>query len=665
MQKVKEFVYHYFEYFFVLSILAGIFVIASMVEDKVIFLNFFFLPVIMAGYLLGLYRSVMGAVFCILVVCLYFIGYPQAFVLPDTKQGILLYLSAWGGFLILAGATVGRQQEKLGHENIEVKRLNQELSTHQAELLDAHTRLGDYSQNLEQRVQERTEELEKSKRAIEELKTKVEDALYVTMDPAVVKLIIEGRLRDEKRRVSVMFSDLVNFTSYSERLTPELVVRDLNRYLADMEPILFMYRGHIDKYMGDGIMCEFGAPLDYDQHRLMAVVAGLKMQQKLTDTNYPWKMRIGIASGQAITGIIGVKRQAYTTIGDMVNLAARLEKACPSGAVLIDGATLEGVKRFVEYRAMHDVGKADNQDGLGRERIEALWRQLDTAAGNEEKALVYAQLAQVHMALDEPAEAAELLQRAMALQPENSAIKIAFAEAAMKKSDLEKIKVKGKEQRVAVYEVLGLRDPLRDREKLPESFYLHHHQILHRIKVAEDEILRVEVLDGSLGHSKVVAVLAHAIAAQTGEFSEQELDEVLHAAYFADLGKEIISHHLLNRSPGGLSASEFDEVKKHPVESTRMLKKMGFDAKHLLEMVRHSHENYNGTGYPDGLVGKQIPLGARIILVADTYDALTSWRPYQDRWDRHAAFDELQRGVQKGLFDPDIVAKLIVLLSEP
>ncbi len=663
MRKIKDFVYNHFEHFFVLLVLSGIMGISYLIQDKVIFLNFFFLPVIMAGYLLGLYRSVMGAFFCILVVALSFIYSPDDFYLPSTKQNLILYLSAWGGFLILAGAVVGRLQEKLSKEYIEIKRLNEDLKKNHNELQEAQVTLKDYNENLELRVQERTEELEKSKVAIEELKTKVEDALYVTMDPSVVKLIIEGRLRDEKRRVSVMFSDLVNFTNYSERLTPELVVRDLNRYLAEMEPILLTYRGHIDKYLGDGIMCEFGAPLDYDQYRLMAVVAALKMQEKINALNFPWKMRIGLASGQAIMGLIGAKRQAYTTIGDIVNLAARLEKACPPGSVLIDSSTLEGVNRFIDFRALHDVSQTESTKDLGKEQFKELWQKLEAAVSNEEKADIYYRLGQLHRSNSELAEAAEHFERALQLQQENTEYKIAFAEATMKKSEFAKIKVKGKEQKVAAYEVVGLKNPLLDGEKLSATFFQKYHQVFDRIKVAEDEVLRVEVLDGSIGHGKVVAVLAYAIATQVGEFSEQELDDILHAAYFSDLGKEIVSHHLLNRSLGSLSASEFAEIKKHPVESTRTLKKMGFDSQLLLQAVRHSHENFNGSGYPDGLANKQIPLGARIILVADTYDALTSWRPYQDRWDKNAAFDELQRGVQKGLYDPDIVNALVDLLS--
>lgn len=590
MQAIKDFIHRNFEQFFVLLVLVSILVISLFIQDKVIFLNFFFLPVIAAGYFLGPRRSVLGAFFCILTVALYYVLRPADFFLPNTTQNILLYLAAWGGFLLLAGAVVGRQQERLSQEYLEVKRLNDSLKSHQEELEEAEKSLRDYSEHLELRVKERTEELEKSKQAVEELKAKVEDALYSTMDPSVVKLLIEGRLRDEKRRVSVMFSDLVNFTSYSERLNPELVVRDLNHYLSDMEPILFTYRGHIDKYLGDGIMCEFGAPLDYDQYRLMAVVAALKMQKKLASRNYPWKMRIGVASGQAIMGLIGARRQSYTTIGDMVNLAARLEKACPHGSVLIDSNTLEGVQRFVDFRIMHDVDHTVKLDETARRQFSELWSRLEGAVLGE-KADLYYRLGQQHAAIREFAEAADCFERALQLEPENADYKIAFADATMKKTAFEKIKVKGKEHRVAVYEVTGLKDPLLDREKLPESFHQKYLHAFDRIKVSEDEVLRVEVLDGSVGHGKVVALLSYAIASSLGEFSEKDLDDILHAGYFADLGKEIISHHLLNRSPSGLSESEFAEIKKHPVESTRILKKMGFDSEQILQSVRHSHEN--------------------------------------------------------------------------
>src|SRR5438445_9866668 len=234
------------------------------------------------------------------------------------------------------------------------RRLNEELQQQQVELEQANAALRDHTENLESRVRERTEELEQSKRSIETMKTKVEDTLYSTMDSTVVKMIIEGRLRNEKRTMSLLFSDLVGFTAYSEEVPPEVVIRDLNRYLGDMEPVLLAYRGHIDKYMGDGIMCEFGAPLHFETHRLMAVVAALKMQEKLTSLHYPWHMRIGIASGSTITGLIGNMRQTYTAIGVVVNLATRLEELCLPERGLVDRYRWVDVGPTVKMRKPHD-----------------------------------------------------------------------------------------------------------------------------------------------------------------------------------------------------------------------------------------------------------------------------------------------------------------------
>src|SRR4030095_313597 len=250
-------------------------------------------------------------------------------------------------------------------------------------LTTANQSLKDYGDNLEARVRDRTEELEESKRAVEAMKTKVEDTLYATMDSAVANLIIEGRLRTEKRNVAVMFSDLSGFTNYSEERPPELVIRDLNRYLGDIEPIIMAYRGHIDKYMGDGTMCEFGAPLDSEAYRIQAVLAAIKLQERVAARDSPGDMRIGIASGTTLTGLIGSKRQTYTAIGDVVNLASRLEKACSPGQGLVDGETYEGVKHFLLARKKRDIPTIVEDPEMER-RLEALHAQLHGAANNPE-----------------------------------------------------------------------------------------------------------------------------------------------------------------------------------------------------------------------------------------------------------------------------------------
>jgi adenylate cyclase len=656
VEKIKNYLIRNFEQFFVFIILAAIVAINYFIPQKIAFLNFYFLPVIIAGYLLGLHRSVMGALLCVLLVAIYAILYPHQFT-TGTRTDLYLHILTWGCFLILAGAVVGKQQEKLNFKIRQAKDLNEQLELQKEELNKANIALRDYSENLEAKVRERTEALENSNQAIESLKVKVEDTLYSTMDSAVAKLIIEGRIRNEKRKVSVMFSDLVGFTTYSEERSPELVVRDLNRYLSDMEPVILDYHGHIDKYLGDGIMCEFGAPLDYETYRLLAVLAAFKMQEKMARLDYPWQMRIGIASGDTIMGLIGSKRQSYTTIGDVVNLSSRLETSCPPGSVLIDGITSEGVNRFFDLRLKRDLPLSEVTDIKKEAELESLHEKLLDVSGGKEKSLLHYQIGQLHMSLGEIYDAVNYFERALQIRPDDVALKVAFAEATMKRDELKKLKVKGRKQRVPAYEVLGLKDVLLDRNKFTPKFYEKYDFVKDLVKIPEDVILPVESLDGSIGHSKVVAVLSYAIATELG-VSETEKREILHAGFVADIGKVIIPHHLLNRQ-GGLSDTEIREVAKHPVEGPRILKQKGYDSELMLSIVRHSHENFNGSGYPDGKREDGIPIGSRIVAVADAYDALTSWRPYRERWDRKAAFYELKRGVETGLYDPQIVQSLV------
>jgi HD-GYP domain-containing protein (c-di-GMP phosphodiesterase class II) len=120
----------------------------------------------------------------------------------------------------------------------------------------------------------------------------------------------------------------------------------------------------------------------------------------------------------------------------------------------------------------------------------------------------------------------------------------------------------------------------------------------------------------------------------------------------------------LSNLRGVLSTTEFQLIKQHPEESCRLMRKMGYDNPHLLHLVRHSHEHYSGSdGYPGQLTGEEIPLGSRIIAVVDAYDALTSWRPYREAWERHAAIGEIRREVSKGIYDPAVVDALDTLLN--
>ena len=643
MEGLKAFLLRHFEQVFVLVILLTLVVINYFIPYKVAFLNFYFLPVIFSGFYLGRSRSMMGAFLCIIMVSGYLALFPDGLTISPGKDDIYFQVLTWGSFLVLAGAVVGTLQDRLQQEVAQKSLLNDALKHHQETLEETNHKLKD------------------SKEAVELLKEKVENTLYATMDSTVAKLSIEGRLLNEKRHISVLFSDLVGFSGYSEDRSPEMIIRDLNHYISHMEPILLSFRGHIDKYTGDGIMVEFGAPVDFERYRLLAVLAGLKMQEKMDELDFPWKMRIGIASGTAIMGLVGSRRQAYTSIGDVVNLAARMEMECHPGSVLIDHLTLAGVMHFVNVTSQKSLSIGHSSDLQHDAAFERILHDLSQATEATETASLYNKMGRLHLSLEEYEDAVKCFEQAMSLKPDDVDIKVAFAEACVKRDEASKLQVKGRKQRVAAYEVKGLRDILLDREKIPEELYNRYREVVERIQVPEDILLPVEAVDGTVGHGRAVAFLTFAIASELG-VSEKEKEEFMQAGFVADIGKEIVPHHILNRSIGSLSTSEIEEMAKHSTEGPRILRKLGYSSETMLRVVRHSHERFDGSGYPDGLKGSEIPLGSRIIAVVDMYDALTSWRPYRDRWDRKAACDEISRSVEKGTFDPEVVEILKRLL---
>ena len=132
-----------------------------------------------------------------------------------------------------------------------------------------------------------------------------------------------------------------------------------------------------------------------------------------------------------------------------------------------------------------------------------------------------------------------------------------------------------------------------------------------------------------LKHGQRVAVICKHIGTEMG-FSEQQLQEVELCALLHDIGKTQISKDILAKK-GMLTAKEFAEIKRHPACSCSILKNCEFIAC-LSGAVLHHHEDYDGTGYPDGLVGENIPLYSRIIRVADVFDALCSDRPYRAKY---------------------------------
>ena len=131
---------------------------------------------------------------------------------------------------------------------------------------------------------------------------------------------------------------------------------------------------------------------------------------------------------------------------------------------------------------------------------------------------------------------------------------------------------------------------------------------------------------GAAGHGRRVAERSRTIGRRLG-LGGFELERLEWAARVHDVGKIIVSPEILEK-PGTLTNCEYEEIQRHAVFGARLVASLGDPT--LTAIVRHHHERLDGSGYPDRLRGDEIPLGARIIAVADTFDALTSCRPYRD-----------------------------------
>ena len=202
------------------------------------------------------------------------------------------------------------------------------------------------------------------------------------------------------------------------------------------------------------------------------------------------------------------------------------------------------------------------------------------------------------------------------------------------------------------------------------SYMLTVRIMLSRLKASSDEIVlnslmallsALEVKDPyTAGHSNRVALYGKLLAEKVG-LSAEDVDKVYKAALLHDMGKEGVPDRVLLK-PAPLTDDEWEYMKKHPIVSASIIEKLGRFTD-LIPGILHHHTRYDGTGYPGGLQGKNIPLIARIIAVVDAYDAMTTDRPYRHALPEEVAIDELIKGKGRQ-FDPDIVDAFIELYKE-
>lgn len=163
------------------------------------------------------------------------------------------------------------------------------------------------------------------------------------------------------------------------------------------------------------------------------------------------------------------------------------------------------------------------------------------------------------------------------------------------------------------------------------------------------------------GHIFRVATLALKLGRRLALSAEHQ-ESLWKGGILHDIGKIGVPDAILNKA-GRLTAEEIAQMQVHVVVGERICQPLR-SIRYLLPVIRHHHEKFNGTGYPDGLRGETIPITARIVGIVDMYDALVTDRPYRPRLSREEAFAILRAGAADGTLDPQLVAAFIAMIQE-
>jgi len=189
-------------------------------------------------------------------------------------------------------------------------------------------------------------------------------------------LTTRSSLEGERKLVTVLFSDVANYTAMAEKLDPEEVHQIMDGCFKILMDEIHKYEGTINQFTGDGVMALFGAPVSHEDHAQRACHAALSIQKAVgsysekvnKDCGADFQMRIGINSGPVIVGSIGDDlRMDYTAVGDTTNLAARMESMAKPGAIYISSNTQRLARDFFEFKSLGKVevkGKEDPQEAF-------------------------------------------------------------------------------------------------------------------------------------------------------------------------------------------------------------------------------------------------------------------------------------------------------------
>ena len=219
-----------------------------------------------------------------------------------------------------------------------------------------YQRLHDLNANLQETVETKVAELERTSR------------LRRYLSPQLADSIVSGEqdvaLEPSRKYLTTFFSDVRGFTAAAERMDPGQLVHEMNDYFAAMTEIVFKHGGTLDKYVGDAVMVFFGDPIPQEDHAARAVRMGIEMLERMKTLSDHWQQQygevfeigIGISTGWVTVGDLGSPaRSDYTVLGDQVNVASRLADRAEARRILVTEETMTAVEGIVEGRLVGEV----------------------------------------------------------------------------------------------------------------------------------------------------------------------------------------------------------------------------------------------------------------------------------------------------------------------
>lgn len=245
-------------------------------------------------------------------------------------------------------------------------------------LTEATTRIRNLDLDDETTVSSPIREIQLMDDAVSAMKTGLRSFRRYVPATLVRQLIETGedaRLGGQTRELTLLFSDVTDFTGLSEGMPPQELMVHLSEYLDELTRLIIKHGGTVDKYMGDGIMAFWGAPARDDQHAVRACLAALECRARLDDLNSAWEAqgtvafptRWGIHTGETVVGNVGsAERMNYSAVGDGVNLASRLEAVNKvyGTSIIVSEATRDSAGDAFVYRPLGAVAVKGKQESV-------------------------------------------------------------------------------------------------------------------------------------------------------------------------------------------------------------------------------------------------------------------------------------------------------------